>query len=140
MNCLGCRLANKKEPIHLIYENDLISCFLDHDPFNAGHTLILPKNHVEDLDELDEATAQSILKASMNLSKILKLLYKPDGITICQNGGVFSELTHFHLHVVPRFKDQSFATFYSDEPFDNEHLKQQFVTIKNQLKKALSEM
>lgn len=57
MNCLGCRLANKKEFIHLIYENDLISCFLYHDPFNAGHTLILPKKHVEDLDELDEATA-----------------------------------------------------------------------------------
>lgn len=76
----------------------------------------------------------------MDFSKIQKLLYKPDGITICQNGGVFSELTHFHLHVVPRFKDQSFATFYSDEPFDNEHLKQRLVTIKNQLKKALNEM
>ncbi|MFK3937782.1 HIT family protein [Alkalihalobacillus sp. NPDC078783] len=140
MNCLGCRLANKEEPIHLIYESDLISCFLDYDPFNAGHTLILPKKHIEELDELDEITAQSILKASMNLSKVLKSLYQPDGITICQNGGVFSELTHFHLHVVPRFKDQSFATFYTEESFNNEHLKQQFVTVKNQLTNALRQI
>jgi histidine triad (HIT) family protein len=55
------------------------------------------------------------MKASILLSKAIKKLYHPDGITICQNGGVFNELTHYHMHVVPRYKGQSFADFYSED-------------------------
>ena len=117
MKCIGCRLANEKEPVYVVFEDDYISCFLDHEPFNEGHVLILPKSHILDADELDEHTADSIMKASMFISKAIKNLYKPDGITICQNGGIFNELTHYHMHVVPRYKNQSFATFYmEDEP------------------------
>lgn len=54
------------------------------------------------------------MEASILLSKVIKELYHPDGITICQNGGVFNELTHYHMHIVPRYKGQSFSTFYSD--------------------------
>lgn len=115
MKCLGCQLANKLEPVYVVFEDEFVCCFLDHDPFNEGHVLILPKDHIYDTEELDEATAMSIMKASMLLSKAIKSLFKPDGITICQNGGIFNELTHYHMHVVPRYKDQSFATFYSDE-------------------------
>ena len=115
MKCIGCQLANKIEPVHVVFEDEFVCCFLDHDPFNEGHVLILPKNHIYDAEELDEATAMSIMKASMLLSKAIKSLFKPDGITICQNGGIFNELTHYHMHVVPRYKNQSFATFYSDE-------------------------
>ncbi|SEM20922.1 Diadenosine tetraphosphate (Ap4A) hydrolase [Mesobacillus persicus] len=115
MKCIGCQLANSLEPVHVVFEDEFVCCFLDHDPFNEGHVLILPKNHIYDADELDKTTAMSIMKASMLLSKAIKRLFKPDGITICQNGGIFNELTHYHMHVVPRYKDQSFATFYSED-------------------------
>uniref|UniRef100_UPI0033792F37 HIT family protein n=1 Tax=Sutcliffiella sp. FSL R7-0096 TaxID=2921670 RepID=UPI0033792F37 len=55
------------------------------------------------------------MKASILLSKALKHLYQPDGITINQNGGVFNELTHYHMHVVPRYEGQWFGDFYSEE-------------------------
>lgn len=67
--------------------------------FNEGHTLILPKQHFVEVDELDNEIASAIMSASILLSKALKLLYKPDGITFIQNGGVFNELTHYHMHV-----------------------------------------
>lgn len=95
MNCLGCNLANKFVPVNVVYENDFICCILDHDPFNEGHVMILPKKHFEDVDELDADTANYIIQASRLISKAIKALYKPDGITICQNGGIFSELSHF---------------------------------------------
>ncbi|MEK5382468.1 HIT family protein [Niallia sp. FSL W8-0635] len=114
MNCLGCNLANQNEPVYVVYEDENVCCFLDHEPFNEGHTLILPKKHFHDVDELDKATAKSIMTASIILSKAIKELYLPDGITVCQNGGIFNELTHYHMHVVPRYKDQSFASFYSE--------------------------
>ncbi|MCK6208680.1 HIT family protein [Bacillus infantis] len=115
MECFGCKLANKMEPVNIVWEDDYVCCFLDHDPFNEGHILILPRKHVRYFDELDENTATSIMKAAKLLSKIIKELFNPDGITICQNGGSFDELTHFHMHVVPRYEGQNFANFYSEE-------------------------
>ena len=115
MECIGCKLANKMEPVHVVFEDEYICCFLDHEPFNEGHVLILPKKHIHDADELDQQTANSIMNASILISKAIKSLFKPDGITICQNGGIFNEITHYHMHVVPRYKNQSFATFYLEE-------------------------
>ncbi|MCA0986922.1 HIT family protein [Guptibacillus algicola] len=115
MICLGCRLANKKEPVHIVYENDFVSCLLDHEPYNEGHVMILPKKHFHDVDEFDEDTATAVMKASILLSKAVKNVYAPDGITVCQNGGIFNELTHYHMHVVPRYENQSFSTFYIED-------------------------
>lgn len=123
IECLGCRLANKIQPSNVVYENDYVICFLDHAPFNEGHTLILPKQHFEDVDELGKEIASAIMSASILLSKALKQLYKPDGITVTQNGGIFNELTHYHMHVVPRYKNQSFSDFYNVEAVLDENIR-----------------
>ncbi|MGM7723630.1 HIT family protein [Metabacillus sp. Hm71] len=133
MKCLGCSLANKMEAVNVIYENDSVCCILDHDPFNEGHVLILPKQHAEDVDDLNEETANAVIQAARLISKAIKTLYKPDGITICQNGGIFSELTHFHMHVVPRYKHQSFADFYLEMPLDNGDSKKKLLKTRNEL-------
>ncbi|WP_409304978.1 HIT family protein [Peribacillus sp. SCS-155] len=123
MKCLGCSLANKIADVNVVYETELVCCILDHDPFNEGHVMILPKQHFEDVDDLDTETANAIIQAARLVSKAIKTLYKPDGMTICQNGGIFSEITHFHMHVVPRYKEQSFADFYLEQPLKNENIK-----------------
>ncbi|PAD69549.1 HIT family protein [Bacillus sp. 7586-K] len=133
MKCLGCELANKMKRVNVVYEDDFICCILDHDPFNEGHVMILPKEHFEDVDELDEETANAIMQTSRLLSKAIKTLYRPDGITICQNGGRFSELSHYHMHVVPRYKHQSFADFYLETPLNNEGLKSKLLETRNKL-------
>ncbi|ATP39663.1 HIT family protein [Solibacillus sp. R5-41] len=115
MNCIGCRLANKVEHVYVIYEDEFVCCFLDHDPFNEGHVLMLPKQHARFMDELDEKTAHALMESAKIVSKAINQLFKPDGITICQNGGIFDELKHFHMHVVPRYKGQNFAAFYSED-------------------------
>ncbi|MFP7474198.1 HIT family protein [Niallia taxi] len=135
-----CSLANKQLPVNVVYENEYVCCILDHDPFNEGHVLILPKLHYEDVDELDETTGNYVIQASRIISKAIKYLYKPDGITICQNGGIFSELSHFHMHVVPRYRDQSFAEFYLDSSFENEDLKNKLLLTRNDLEKAINKV
>jgi len=139
IECLGCRLANKNQPTNIVYEDDYVTCFLDHAPFNEGHTLILPKQHFVDVDELDNETASAIMSASILLSKALKQLYKPDGITITQNGGIFNELTHYHMHVVPRHKDQSFADFYNEDAVLDGNIRK-LPDTKNLLKEAINRM
>lgn len=55
------------------------------------------------------------MKASKIISKAIKKLFQPDGITLFQNGGIFDELTHFHMHIVPRYEGQNFADFYIED-------------------------
>ncbi|WP_342472657.1 HIT family protein [Metasolibacillus sp. FSL H7-0170] len=114
MNCLGCHLANKKAPVYVIFENEHVCCILDCAPYNEGHVLILPKKHVCYFDELNRNMAAAVMEATQLISKTIKTLFQPDGITVCQNGGAFDELTHFHMHVVPRYEGQHFADFFRE--------------------------
>ncbi|NRR20722.1 HIT family protein [Brevibacillus sp. MS2.2] len=116
-DCLGCRLAHGIEVAHIVYENEWVACLLDIDPFSEGHMLILPKEHFVEWTDLDERTMQKVCEAVTSLSHALNKLYKPDGITICQNGGAFNELTHFHMHVIPRFHYDGFA--WSDPLYEH---------------------
>ncbi|MBJ8094727.1 HIT family protein [Bacillus cereus] len=138
MECLGCKLANEEEIIYKVYEDDYVTCFLDHVPFYAGHTLIVPKQHVLEVDELDDCVAKAIMDASKLISKAIKLLYKPDGVTICQNGGIFNELTHYHMHVVPRYKERSFAEFYTVQSGEKKNYN--FEETQNWLKEAIEQI
>ncbi|MGE7272103.1 HIT family protein [Brevibacillus panacihumi] len=108
-DCLGCRLANGKEFVHIVYETDLICCFLDADPFHEGHTLILPKKHVVELEELDLPTTAAVMEAAKLLASAIKHFYRADGVSLAQNGGACNDLTHFHLHVIPRFLGDGFS-------------------------------
>lgn len=110
MECIGYRISNGIEPnLNIVYENDLITCVLDIAPFNEGHTLILPKKHYGDVEELHTDTAYAVMDASRKLSIVLKGLFKPDGISICQNGGQFNDLSHYHMHLIPRYEGDGFT-------------------------------
>lgn len=109
MDCLGCRIANKIEDVHVVYEDELTICILDIEPFNEGHLLILPKNHFHDVDEITPDTLSAIMNASVKMTRLLKKVFNPDGITICQNGGIFNDLTHYHMHVIPRYENDGFT-------------------------------
>jgi histidine triad (HIT) family protein len=105
MSCFGCQLANQTVDAKVVFEDEFIVCMLDIYPLNEGHTLILPKQHYKELDEIDEATMNSITKASVLITKLLRKVYNPDGITIMQNGGTFNDLDHYHMHIFPRYED-----------------------------------
>jgi len=110
MDCLGCRIANQIETeVNIVYENDYVVCLLDIAPFNDGHILIMPRQHYLDLEEIDEVTRNEIMNAAVKMSKLLKKVMQPDGITCCQNGGIFNDLTHYHMHVIPRYVGDGFS-------------------------------
>jgi diadenosine tetraphosphate (Ap4A) HIT family hydrolase len=117
-----------------VYENEQIACVLDIEPFNEGHLLILPKHHFHDIDEIDEMTLKEIMSAVVKMSRILKEEFHPDGITICQNGGIFNDLGHFHMHVIPRFKGDGFS--WSD-PVLEHHAKTRLKETKEKLKNRI---
>lgn len=139
-DCLGCALAHKELDVHVVYENDWVTCILDHDPFNEGHVLILPKRHYRFIDEFDAETAQAVIGAAQLLTRAIRSAFAPDGISLCQNGGSFDDLTHFHMHVVPRQQTQDFSSFYTDEVWDNDANKARLPETRERLAQLVEEM
>lgn len=102
-----------------MYEDDLVIAFLDHEPINAGHTLIVPKEPYVNLDEVDAKTAQRIFEVSQKLYKAITEAYKPDGITLTQSNGAFNDVDHYHVHIFPRYKGDGFDWVYpKNEPIN----------------------
>lgn len=137
MDCLGCRIANGIEPnVNIVYENEHVACLLDIAPFNEGHIIILPKKHYLDVEELASETAYAIMDASQKLSIVLKSLFHPDGITFCQNGGKFNDLTHYHMHLIPRYEGDGFSW---SEPLQSHGAEDRLHETKDIIIKALHE-
>lgn len=118
MSCLGCQLALGEIESQVVYENDTLTCLLDYNPYNEGHMLILPKRHVKELTACTDEEAAVIFATIKKLTRLLEHTLKPDGITVMQNGGIFDDLTHVHIHLIPRYKGQRFADFFIEEEAD----------------------
>ena len=106
MHCIFCKIINKNISSYKIYEDDDIFAFLDINPVNSGHTLIIPKKHILDLMEIDNSVLSKIMDKSRDIAKLLTTKLNADGFTLVQNNGIVQEVKHFHLHVIPKYKNE----------------------------------
>jgi len=104
MDCLFCKIINGDIPCFKIYENDDVLAFLDINPDSDGHTLIIPKKHFTDLDDIDLKTLESINKAAKKIKKMLEEKLGCTGISLLQNNGSCQEVKHYHLHLKPYYE------------------------------------
>ena len=118
MDCIFCKFVKGELPANLVYEDDLIMCFLTIEPINEGHVLIIPKNHYLDTDEIPTEIVSSMMVLSKKIVKVIKEKYSPDGYSIMQNGGEFNDIGHYHMHVFPRYKGDGFGWTFSDKKHD----------------------
>ena len=103
MDCLFCKINNGDIPSYTIYENDYVRCFLDINPMSNGHTLIVPKKHFLDVNDIDLDYLTEINKASKIIVKLLDEKLKPNGFRLLQNNGKLQEVKHYHLHIIPSY-------------------------------------
>ena len=106
-DCIFCKLANGDIPTNTIYEDDDFRVFLDASPATKGHCLIVPKEHFDNLADLDDAVAAKVLPLAKKIMKLLSDKLGWDGFNIVQNNGEVAGQTvfHFHMHLIPRYKD-----------------------------------
>ena len=106
-NCIFCKLANHVFETNIIYEDDDFTVILDAGPATRGHALILPKEHHADIYEMpDELLEKAIVLAKKTVVALTARLHA-DGYNIVQNNGETAGQTvfHFHIHLIPRYKD-----------------------------------
>lgn len=118
MACVFCDIANHSANAHIVFEDNHLMAFLDNDPINVGHVLIIPKKHYQDIDTITSELAEKIFSLAQKIVRSIKSVFNPDGYSIMQNGGSFCDFGHFHLHVFPRFANDGFGWVSSDKNFE----------------------
>lgn len=104
--CVFCRIIRGEARAHKVYEDDRALAFLDIHPSAPGHTLIIPKAHVELVEDLSEEDAEALFKALHKLVGRIQAAVDAEACTIGVNNGPESgqEVPHVHIHVIPRFR------------------------------------
>lgn len=106
MECIFCKIANGEIPSKKIYEDDEIMAFLDINPLTPGHTLIVPKEHTLDFQSISIDKLMKIMNVARELSQKIVDKMGAQGYTLIQNNGIAQDVKHFHLHIIPKYKDK----------------------------------
>ena len=85
----------------MIYENNLLECFLVGNPRADGHTVISTKRHFKDMMEIDDETCKEIFLISKKLMKIIKKVYNAESVYLCTMCD--GPMNHFHVQLIPRY-------------------------------------
>lgn len=113
-NCVFCHKGMIVTDI--IYEDELVYAFMDMDPINEGHVLLVPVDHYLDADEMPDEVLSHLMLVSKKIVAAIKNIYNPDGYSIMQNGGAFNDVGHYHMHIFPRYHKDGFGWTYGAEP------------------------
>ena len=105
-DCLFCRIVEGEIPSKRIYEDETAVAFLDINPWQQGHALVIPRRHVKDVLE-DPAALAEIAPAIGTVGDLLKERLGATACNILSNVGADSgqEVFHLHVHVLPRYAD-----------------------------------
>lgn len=107
MDCIFCKIVSGEIASVKVYEDDRVFAFMDINPINEGHLLIIPKAHAATIHEITEADFLAVMSATHKLAAAIKKALNPDGINLLQlNGKAANQVVpHLHVHIVPRWFD-----------------------------------
>ena len=111
-NCLFCRIVSGEVPATLVYVDKNAVAFLDHRPLFHGHTLLVPREHVETLSELPVAQVEPYFKAAQLLARAIESGLDAEGTFVAMNNRVSQSVPHLHVHVVPRRRKDGLKGFF----------------------------
>ena len=118
MNCLFCKIVAGDIPSRQVYADDHAIAFLDIAPWQVGHTLVVPRRHVDDL--LSEPEALTEIAPAINATaRLLVERLAADGLNLVNSSGATAgqEVFHLHVHLVPRFaRRPGLAELFVHEP------------------------
>jgi len=118
LTCAFCEIVAGRLPASLVYEDDVTMAFVDLRQFHPGHTLVIPREHVADLRELNAATGAALMETLVRVTRAVAAAFPNQGLSVWHSIGeaAFQEVPHLHIHVHPRFKGDNFLQVYPQSP------------------------
>ena len=106
--CVFCKIISGEYSSSKIYEDDKILAILDLSQATTGHTLVMPKEHYENIFDLDLETAKQLFSVVKKISNHYQnVIPNLKGINLLNNNGAKAGQTvmHYHMHIIPRYED-----------------------------------
>jgi histidine triad (HIT) family protein len=111
--CIFCEIvAGTREASHVVLETDSIVAFLDHRPLFPGHTLVVPRDHIETLLDLPVAAVGPYFTEVQRLTAAVTKAMDAQGSFVAMNNVVSQSVPHLHTHVVPRNRRDGLRGFF----------------------------
>lgn len=106
-DCIFCKIIKGEIPSFRVFENEKVFCFFDINPLTKGHTLVIPKEHYENIFDIPEDDLKEIISTAKKMASIIKEKFGAEGVNLVNASGEAAEQSvfHFHLHIVPRYKN-----------------------------------
>ena len=111
-DCRFCSIVAGDERGHAVYEDEHSLAFLDHRPLFPGHTLLVPRDHVETLGDLPPELVEPLFAAARLLSRAIPRAMDKPGSFVAMNNVVSQSVPHLHVHVVPRKPKDGLRGFF----------------------------
>jgi histidine triad (HIT) family protein len=103
--CIFCKIIDKSIPNAIVYEDDKFLVFLDKYHINYGHTLVIPKDHFNNILEMPTSFVGELYSLVPQIARAVITTIEGNGFNISQNNGKSANqiIPHVHVHIVPRF-------------------------------------
>lgn len=134
-DCLFCKIIAQEIPSHQVYEDNNWLAFLDINPVNLGHVLLLPKQHHRNLLDLPENLLREVGPLIQKIALAVKEATQANGINIGWNNesSAGQIIFHSHIHIIPRFEGDGFIHWRGQGNITEE----EFIEIKNKITSTL---
>lgn len=116
--CLFCAIVEGEEPASVVWEDPLTVAFMDLRQPNPGHVLVVPREHIADILDLDDRTGAALMAGTTRVARGVARAFAPDGLNVWQSTGEAAgqEVFHLHLHVMPRQTGDTLFRPYTELP------------------------
>ena len=109
-SCSFCDLIHGAGEVSMCFEDADVVAFMDVQPVNAGHVLVVPREHFESLEDIPHALSMHLFEVAMELAPVVKQVARAGGLNIVVNSGAAAgqDVFHYHVHVIPRCPGDGF--------------------------------
>ncbi|MXZ62758.1 MAG: HIT family protein [Chloroflexi bacterium] len=107
-----CTIVAGDAEAHVVCEDERTLAFLDHRPLFPGHTLVVPREHVETLPDLQAADLGAFFEVVQRIARVMPAALDAEGTFVANNNRVSQSVAHLHLHVVPRSRGDGLRGFF----------------------------
>ena len=122
-DCIFCAILAGEQPASVVYRDDVCTAFMDIQPVNPGHVLVIPNAHAASLAELEPETGGQMFRVAQRITAALRRgTVRCEGVNLFLADGeaAMQEVFHVHLHILPRYEGDGFGLrfgpSYSDRP------------------------
>ena len=115
-DCVFCDILSGKLPASIVYQDERCTAFMDIQPVNSGHVLVIPNRHAAFLADLNEETGGHMFRVAQRLARALRNSgVRCEGINffLADGAAAMQDVFHVHLHVFPRYRGDGFGLRFS---------------------------